>query len=78
VYRIAFSSPDYHARIDAAKAGIGLTLLPKRLVPESLMAANEYYLPAPGTPKIFLCTRAGFRDKNRTLVDQLQQKVLTI
>jgi DNA-binding transcriptional LysR family regulator len=76
VYRIAFSCPDYHARIDAAKAGIGLTLLPKRLVPASLMAANEYYLPSPGTPKISLCTRTGFREKNRKLVDQLQDKLL--
>lgn len=78
VYRIAFSSPDYHARIDAAKAGVGLTLLPKRLVPEPLMAANEYYLPPPGTPKIFLCARAGFREKNRKLIDQLQEKLLEI
>ena len=78
VYRIAFSSPDYQARIDAAKAGIGLTLLPKRLVPESLMAANEYYLPPPSAPKIFLCARAGFRDKNRRLLDQLQEKLLAI
>ena len=78
VYRIAFSSPDYQARIDAAKAGIGLTLLPKRLVPESLMAANEYYLPQPSAPKIFLCARAGFRDKNRKLLDQLQEKLLAI
>ena len=78
VYRIAFSSPDYHARIDAAKAGIGLTLLPKRLVPDPLMAANEYYLPPPSSPKIFLCSRAGFRDKNRKLIDQLQEKLLAI
>jgi DNA-binding transcriptional LysR family regulator len=78
VYRIAFSSPDYHARIDAAKAGIGLTLLPKRLVPEPLMAANEYYLPSPGTPKIFLCARAGFRNRNRNLVEQLKEKLLAI
>jgi DNA-binding transcriptional LysR family regulator len=78
VYRIAFSSPDYHARIEAAKAGIGLTILPKRLVPEPLMAANEYYLPQPGVPKIFLCARAGFREKNRKLVNMLQEKLLTI
>lgn len=78
VYRIAFSSPDYHARIDAAKAGIGLTLLPKRLVPEPLMAANEYYLPQPGTPKIFLCARSGFRERNRQLIDRLQEKLFEI
>jgi len=78
VYRIAFSSPDYHARIEAAKVGIGLTILPKRLVPETLMAANEYYLPPPGTPKIFLCARAGFRDRNPKLLDQLQDKLLAV
>ncbi len=76
VYRIAFSSPDYHARIEAAKAGIGLTILPKRLVPAPLMAANEYYLPPPGSPKIFLCARAGFRDKNRKLIDDLLARFL--
>ncbi|MDB5619701.1 LysR family transcriptional regulator [Tardiphaga sp.] len=78
VYRIAFSSPEYNARIEAAKAGMGLTILPKRLVPEPLIFANEYYLPLPGTPKIFLCTRAGFREKNRAFVEQLREKVLAI
>ncbi len=78
VYRIAFSSPDYQARVEAAKAGIGLTILPKRLVPEPLIAANEYYLPPPGVPKIFLCARSGFREKNRKLVDQLQERLLAI
>jgi DNA-binding transcriptional LysR family regulator len=78
VYRIAFSSPDYHARIDAAKAGLGLTLLPKRLVPEPLIAANEYYLPQPGTPKIFLCARSGFCCRNGELIDRLQEKLFEI
>jgi DNA-binding transcriptional LysR family regulator len=77
IYRIAFSSPDYHARIEAAKAGIGLTLLPRRLLPEPLIIANEYYLPTPRTPKMFLCTRAGFR-ANRALLDELHTKFLGI
>jgi DNA-binding transcriptional LysR family regulator len=78
IYRIAFSSPDYHARIEAAKAGIGLTLLPKRLVPAPLIAANEYYLPAPSVPKMLLCTRSDFRQKNPDLLDQLHAKFLSI
>jgi molybdate transport repressor ModE-like protein len=78
VYRIAFSSPDYHARIEAAKVGLGLTLLPKRLVPAPLIAANEYYLPTPGTPKMYLCTRPGFRAENRELVELLQEKLFLI
>jgi DNA-binding transcriptional LysR family regulator len=76
VYRIAFSSPDYHARIDAAKAGIGLTVLPKRLVPVPLMAANEYYLPPPSSPKVLLCARPGFRQKHAKLLDDLQARFI--
>jgi DNA-binding transcriptional LysR family regulator len=78
IYRIAFSSPDYHARIEAAKAGIGLTLLPKRLVPAPLIAANEYYLPTPAVPKMLMCARAGFKQKNTKLVEQLHAKFLDI
>jgi DNA-binding transcriptional LysR family regulator len=59
VYRIAFSAPDSHARIEAAKAGIGLTVLPTRVVPESLVAASDYYLPALRAPKLLLCKRPG-------------------
>lgn len=78
IYRIAFSSPDYHARIEAAKAGIGLTLLPKRLVPEPLIAANEYYLPTPGVPKMLMCARSGFKQRNGKLLDQLHAKFMDI
>ncbi|WP_211910479.1 LysR family transcriptional regulator [Tardiphaga alba] len=78
VYRIAFSSPDYHARIEAAKAGIGLTVLPKRLVPDTLMMANEYYLPPPGMPKMILCARSEFRQKNEKLLDQLRDRFMSM
>jgi DNA-binding transcriptional LysR family regulator len=78
IYRIAFSSPDYHARIEAAKAGIGLTLLPKRLVPAPLIAANEYYLPTPAIPKMVMCARSGFKQKNGKLLDLMHSKFLNI
>lgn len=78
IYRIAFSSPDYYARIEAAKAGIGLTLLPKRLVPAPLIVANEYYLPTPGVPKMMFCAREGFRQKHSELIDGLYSKFLGI
>jgi DNA-binding transcriptional LysR family regulator len=78
IYRIAFSSPDYHARIEAAKAGIGLTLLPKRLVPAPLIVANEYYLPMPGTPKMMFCAREGFRQKNSKFIEALYSRFMGI
>lgn len=44
-YRIAFSSADLHARIAAVSAGIGLMVMPKRLLTPQLVVANDYYLP---------------------------------
>jgi DNA-binding transcriptional LysR family regulator len=78
IYRIAFSSPDYHARIAAATAGIGLTLLPKVLVPAPLIAANEYYLPKPATPKLVLCAREDIRKKHGVLIEELRVKFFGI
>jgi DNA-binding transcriptional LysR family regulator len=78
IYRIAFSSPDYHARIEAAKAGIGLTLLPTALIPASLLAANEYYLPKLAIPKLVLCAREGIRKKYSILIEELHVKFFGI
>lgn len=58
-YRIAFSTPDYNARIVAVEAGLGLTVLPRSMVPASLVCTDDYYLPALPTPKLLLC--AGLR-----------------
>lgn len=45
-YRVAFAGADYHVRLAAAAAGIGLMALPARHVAKPLMVAREYYLPA--------------------------------
>lgn len=74
VYRFAFSSPDYHARIEAAKAGIGLLISPKRMIPAPLVAANEYYLPPVRSSKLLFCSRPGFHTQNRELVEILRSK----
>ncbi len=78
IYRIAFSSPDYHARIEAAKAGIGLTLLPTALIPAPLLAANEYYLPKLAVPKLVLCAREGIHKKHSILIEELHVKFFGI
>lgn len=44
-FRIVMNSPDYHAKEAAVEAGIGLTAVPSRMVPSTLVVANEYYLP---------------------------------
>ncbi len=56
-YRIAFNSPDHHAQLAAAEAGIGLTVIPRRLIPPDLVEAKEYYLPRLPPSKAYLCAR---------------------
>jgi DNA-binding transcriptional LysR family regulator len=58
-YRIAFSSQDHDAKRAAVEAGVGLTAMPSRMVPPSLVWAKEYYLPDLPTIKTLLCIRPG-------------------
>lgn len=71
IYRIAFSSPDHQAHLEAARHGIGLTVLPKRLVPPSLVQAKEYYLPVLTSARLYLGVRAGQEELNTKFVIQL-------
>lgn len=59
IYRIAFSSPDHRAHLDAARRGLGITVLPTRLIPPNLIQAKEYYLPPLAVPNLYLGARAG-------------------
>jgi DNA-binding transcriptional LysR family regulator len=58
-YKIVFNSPDYHAKLTAAEAGIGFTAIPESMVPSTLVKAKEYYLPALPPIRSLLCARAG-------------------
>ena len=75
VYRFAFTSPDLHALLEAAKAGFGLTVLPRRMVPVSLVHANEYYLPPIPPPKLFLCVRNSVRARCQRLLNDLATRI---
>jgi DNA-binding transcriptional LysR family regulator len=54
-YRIAFSSPDYHATLAAGRAGTGLSVFPADMPLPGLVHANEYYLPSLKPAKLMLC-----------------------
>ncbi len=56
-YRIAFSSPDHHATLAAARAGAGLMVLPADMPMPGLVQANEYYLPQLKAARLLLCER---------------------
>jgi DNA-binding transcriptional LysR family regulator len=58
-YKIVFNSADYHARIGAVEAGVGITSVPASKVPATLVRAEESYLPALPSVKAILCARLG-------------------
>lgn len=44
-WQLVFSSPSYTGKIAAVKAGVGITVLPKTMIPHQLEALDERYLP---------------------------------
>jgi hypothetical protein len=71
-YNIVFNSPDYHAKLAAVKAGIGLSAILKRIVPPDLVIAGEYYLPELPPIRSLLCARLGLEmEKAASLIKQL-------
>lgn len=57
-YKIVFNSPDYHSKLAAVEAGIGIAAIPRRMIPSSLVWAQEYYLPQLPPIKSLLCARS--------------------
>jgi DNA-binding transcriptional LysR family regulator len=62
-YKIVFNSPDYHAKLAAVEAGIGIAAIPRRMIPPSLVWAQEYYLPPLPPIKALLCARANLESR---------------
>jgi DNA-binding transcriptional LysR family regulator len=65
IYRISFSSPDYHATLAAGRAGTGLLVLPETLQIPGLIHATEYYLPPLKPLKLILCERGDIAAKHK-------------
>ena len=71
-YKIVFNSPDYHAKLAAVEAGLGLTAVPANMVPPSLVRAREYYLPELPSIEALLCARLGLESEQASaLLKQL-------
>lgn len=65
-YKIVFNSPDYHAKLAALEAGIGIAAIPKRMVSEPPVWAQEYYLPPLPPLKALLCARSHLESAQST------------
>lgn len=74
-YRIVFNSPDYHAKLAALESGIGIAAIPRRMIPESLIWAQDYYLPQLPSVKALLCARSNL-DSNQSsqLIGQISSQ----
>lgn len=71
-YKIVFNSPDYHAKLAAVEAGVGLTAVPASMVPPTLVQAREYYLPELPPIEALLCARLGLESEQAsTMLKQL-------
>ncbi|MET0720276.1 MAG: LysR family transcriptional regulator [Tardiphaga sp.] len=65
-YKIVFNSPDYHAKLAAVEAGIGIAAIPRRMIPSTLVWAQEYYLPQLPPIKALLCARPNLETRRAT------------
>lgn len=59
-YRIVFSASDIASMIAAVEAGIGLMIMPDRVIPESLIVAHERILPKLPELRAGVFCREGF------------------
>ena len=74
-YKIVFNSPDYHAKLAALEAGIGIAAIPRRMIPASLVWAKEYYLPPLPPIKALLCARSNLDNgQSKKLLDEFSTR----
>jgi DNA-binding transcriptional LysR family regulator len=58
-YMIAFSGPEHASRKAAVAAGVGIMLMPERLMTKDMEIVRGPYLPAPGILRTGLFMREG-------------------
>ena len=71
-WQVVFSSPSYNGTIAAVKAGLGITILPKIMIPNQLQILNNTILPALSDTHISLLKR----NKNNVAIASFEEFVL--
>ena len=71
-WQVVFSSPSYNGTIAAVKAGLGITILPKVMVPNHLQTLNNTMLPTLSDTHISLLKR----NKNNAAIASFEEFVL--
>jgi DNA-binding transcriptional LysR family regulator len=71
-YKIVFNSPDFYAKLAALEAGIGIAAIPRRMIPPSLVCAEESFLPPLRPSKALLCARSNLESsRSARLLDEI-------
>ncbi|MGA2292963.1 LysR family transcriptional regulator [Bradyrhizobium sp.] len=73
-YRVALTGHDHHATMIAVESGYALTVLPKSIVPPSLVCARDYYLPPLESAKLFLCATEEMDAQDCPILGDLNQQ----
>lgn len=71
-WQVVFSSPSYNGTMAAVKAGLGITILPKIMVPSHLQTLQNTILPALDDTHISLLKR----NKNNAAIDSFEEFIL--
>lgn len=74
-WKTVFISPSYAGIIAAVKAGIGITVLPKTMIPQSLEALHQTNLPPLPDIHVSLLKQAGSNECLQSLEDFLLKKL---
>ena len=70
-YNVVMNTREYTAKLLAAAAGMGITAMPRRLIPANLVAADEDYLPKLPSIRGLLCARPNLSKRAQTIADHI-------
>lgn len=76
-WRIVFTSPSYAGIVAAVKAGIGITALPRTMIPDSLEVIREEFLPPLPDIHVSLLKQTDKNDCLQSLEDFLIKKLIS-
>ncbi len=70
-YNIVLNTKEYNAKLFAAATGMGITAMPRRLIPPNLVAADDDYLPKLPPIRGLLCARPNLPPLAQGIADSI-------
>ena len=73
-YNVVLNTREYTAKLLAAATGMGITAMPRRLLPPNLVAADDDYLPKLPPIRGLLCARPNLSPAAQSLADDISSR----